>query len=72
MFIEVKVILGSGKPEFSNGILTIHTKEKPEKGQANRDVIRQVAKFYGVPTTDVRISQGLKSRHKILEISNQE
>ncbi len=68
MFLQVKVLSGSGKPEFSGEILIVHTTEKLEKGQANRDVVRQVAKFYKVSTNSVRISKGLKSRNKLLEI----
>ncbi len=69
MRVEVKVALGSGKPELKDGLLVIHTTAKLEKGQANRDVIQQVAKFYGMPSTSVRITSGFKSRKKVLEVS---
>lgn len=69
MLIKVKVVFSSGKPQFEGDTLIIHTTEKPEKGMANRDVINQVAKFYGIPGTSVSIKNGLKSRKKVLELS---
>lgn len=72
MKVEVKVVIGSGKPEFKDGILIIHTTEKLEKGLANRDIIQQVAKYYKVPSTEVRITNGLRSRKKVLEITRLE
>lgn len=69
MIISVKVIPGTGKPEISGEYLVIHTKEKFEKGLANRDIISQVARFYGVNQSDVRIKSGFTSRKKILEVA---
>lgn len=69
MRVEVKVVLGSGKAELKDGILVIHTTQKLEKGLANRDVILQVAKYYKVPSAQVRITAGLKSRRKVLEVT---
>lgn len=69
MRVEVRVRLGSGKPEFKDEILTVHTTEKLEKGLANRDVIQQIAKFYNVSSSEIRIVTGLKSRRKIIEIN---
>lgn len=64
----MKVVLSPGKPHFDGGILVVHTTERPEKGMANRDIIQQVAKFYGVRTDEVKIRKGLKSRRKLLEV----
>ena len=64
----MRVVLGSGEPEMKEGALVIHTTAKLEKGQANRDVVQQVAKFFGVQSGNVRIVKGFKSRRKTLEI----
>lgn len=68
MLVKVRVVFGQGRPKLEDGILAIHTSEKPEKGMANRDVVSQVARFYGVPASHVRIRSGLKSRNKLLEL----
>ncbi len=49
--------------------LVIHTSEKPEKGMANRDIISQVARIYGIAQTNVTIIRGLKSRRKVLQLA---
>ena len=69
MLIKIKVIFGSGEPSIHEGTLVVHTTEKPERGMANRDVIIQVAKFYGVPQTSVNIIRGQKSRRKVLQVA---
>jgi len=40
----------------------------PEKGAANRELIRKLAKYFGLSSSQVRIISGLKSRKKIIEI----
>lgn len=69
MLIKIKVIFGSGEPSMHEGTLVVHTTEKPERGMANRDVIIQVAKFYGVNQTSVNIIRGHKSRRKVLQVA---
>lgn len=71
MLLKIKVILGQGKPHYDGDILIIHTTEKPEKGMANRDIIRQVAALYHVSSGDVHIKSGLKSRKKVFEITGE-
>lgn len=68
LIVKVKVVFGKGVPRFLDGILVIHTDEKPENGRANRDIVNQVAKLYGIPAADVSIRGGLKSRRKVLEL----
>ena len=41
---------------------------KPEKGKANLELIRKLAKHFNVSSSQVSIISGLKSRRKIVEI----
>ena len=41
---------------------------KPERGKANRELIKKLAKHFDVPQSRVRIVSGLRSRNKIVEI----
>jgi len=41
---------------------------KPEKGKANLELIKKLAKHFKVPSSQIRIVSGLKSRRKIVEI----
>jgi uncharacterized protein (TIGR00251 family) len=41
---------------------------KPEKGKANTELIKKLAKHFNVPSSHVRIISGLKDRRKVVEI----
>ena len=41
---------------------------KPERGKANRELVRKLAKHFNVSTSQVRIISGLKSKRKNVEI----
>jgi len=41
---------------------------RPEKGKANTELVKKLAKHFDVPSSQVRIVFGLKSRRKIVEI----
>lgn len=68
MIVSVKVRPGTREPAEEGGVLIVHTAEKFERGLANRDVVKQVAAYYGVSTGDVVIRSGHTSRRKIIEI----
>ncbi|MCD6480029.1 DUF167 domain-containing protein [Candidatus Bathyarchaeota archaeon] len=48
--------------------IIVGVKSKPIGGKANRELIRKLAKHFGVSTSQVRIVSGLRSRDKIVEI----
>jgi uncharacterized protein (TIGR00251 family) len=52
----------------SGRVLRIQVREKPERGAANRAVLKLVAKEFGVNTEQVRIVKGVKSRRKVITI----
>ena len=46
----------------------VRVKEPPKEGKANRAVIRLLAKHFGVPEAQLRISRGFTSRNKVIQI----
>jgi hypothetical protein len=50
--------------------ITIGVKSKPVKGQANREIIKKLAKHFGVSPSCVSIKSGQKTKKKIVEISS--
>ena len=67
----VKVKAGAGRDlvgEAGEGSYLVFTKERPEKGRANRAVIRLLAKYLKKPQSALQIIKGLKSRQKIIEV----
>ena len=41
---------------------------KPERGKANLELIKKLAKHFNVSSSQVRIISGLRSRRKIVEV----
>lgn len=52
----------------SGNEITIGVKSKPVDGQANKEVIKKMAKHFGVSSGNITIRKGHKSRDKIIEI----
>lgn len=55
--------------ELADGNLKIWLKSPPVDGQANRELIKLLAKKYGVSKSQVSIAFGLTGKNKIIEIS---
>lgn len=53
-----------------DGRLRIKTTAPPVDGKANKDVIRQLAKAFGVPPSRVTLKSGASDRNKTFVISN--
>lgn len=49
--------------------IAIGIRAKPVKGKANEEIIKKLAKYFGVPSSKVRIVAGLRSKSKIVEIA---
>lgn len=50
--------------------MRIEVRKKAERGDANRAVIRLVAKEFGVNTEQVKIVRGVRGRRKLIKICN--
>jgi hypothetical protein len=58
----------SGIQGVSDSCLHVRTMAVPADGAANRDVIRQLARAFGVPKSNVTLLRGASSRHKLFRI----
>ena len=71
MKINVKVKPG-GKQEKIDEVdknnFVIWLKEKPDKGMANKGLIKLLKKYFKVPISNIQIQSGFKSRNKVVEI----
>ncbi|HEY4510507.1 MAG TPA: DUF167 domain-containing protein [Candidatus Paceibacterota bacterium] len=54
--------------ENSKDGFTVSVREKPERGEATRAVIRALAKYFRVQASNIRVVKGWKERNKIFEI----
>ena len=72
MYIQVKVMPRSRSTEFvermDDDTLKIRLKAVPEKGKANEELIRFLAKTLGIQKSDVVIVSGGTDTRKLLKI----
>jgi uncharacterized protein (TIGR00251 family) len=72
MLIRVKIFVNSNKQEIarkSENAFEIKVKAKPEMGEANREAIEILSKFFKIPETDIKLIKGRKTRNKIFRIN---
>lgn len=50
--------------------ITVGVRSKPVDGKANKEVVRKIAKHFGVQSSRVAIRSGHKSRDKIVQITD--
>ena len=73
MLIKVKVFPNSKKEEMikkSEDSFEVKVKAKPEKGMANKEVIRLLSVYFKIPESKIRLIKGFKERNKIFEIKD--
>ena len=68
MRYEVEVKFRKDFIEIDGNRIFIGLTSKPEKGEANRELLRKLAKHFKVSTSQIRIVYGLKSKNKVVEI----
>lgn len=54
--------------ELEDGTIKLDLKAIPEKGQANKELVRYLTKKFGVELEDVKIISGKNSRNKLVKI----
>jgi len=72
LIIEIKVVPNAGRQSWQidkNGILKCFLKSAPEKGKANKELVKFIARSLDVPQQEVEIIAGLSSRKKRIRIS---
>ncbi len=72
LIIDIKVIPQSGKQLFKldkSGRLTCYLKSAPERGLANKELIKLLAKSLKTSQADVEIIGGKTSRNKRIKVA---
>ncbi|MGI0087777.1 MAG: DUF167 domain-containing protein [Nitrosotalea sp.] len=57
--------------EVKDDKIEIGVTSKPQRGKANSEIIKKIAKHFGVSRSNVRLVSGEKSRNKIIEVTRQ-
>lgn len=68
MIYKVSVTFHKDFVELDNDKITIGITAKPEKGEANKEIIKKLAKYFDVSKSKVKIIAGEKSRKKLVEV----
>ena len=68
MIYKVHVEFSKEFLEIINDKISIGIKSKPVKGEANKEIIKKIAKYFKISTSLVEIKSGHKSSEKIIEI----
>jgi uncharacterized protein len=68
LIYKVHVKFSKESLEITNDEITIGIKTKPIKGEANKEIIKKIAKYFKISTALVQIKSGHKSSEKIIEI----
>ena len=70
MRYEVEVKFHKDFLRIEGNRIIVGLTSKPEKGKANLELIKKLAKHFKVSPSQIRIVAGLKSRRKIVEITD--
>ena len=66
---EVEVTFHRNFVQVEGDKILVGLTSKPEKGKANTELVKKLAKHFNVPSSHVSIVSGFKSRNKVVEIS---
>ena len=68
MRYKVEVFFHKDFIKVENNKIVVGLTSKPEKGRANLELIRKLAKHFNVSSSQIRIVSGMKSRRKVIEV----
>ncbi len=71
LLLRLKVIPNAGRNRIDGlraGELLVRLKAQPHKGEANRELLRFMAKSLGLPRSLLQIASGETSGHKLLRL----
>ena len=68
MKYRIKVKFHGDFIKIDGSSILIGLKSKPERGEANKELIKKITEHFKVHSSKVRILSGLKSKNKIVEI----
>ena len=70
-YINVRVIPRAKRTEIcellADGSYKIRIKESPEKGKANKALLKYLSKILGFPRSRIKIASGALSREKLIQ-----
>ena len=67
---EVNVEFNKEFLNIKENQITMGIKSKPIKGEANKEIIKKLAKHFRVSTSLIQIKSGHKSKQKIIQIQH--
>ncbi len=72
MLVKVRVVPRAKREEVvpEGEALVVRVREPPEGGKANRRVVELLAKYFGVPKSQVEIVRGHRSREKLVKVGD--
>ncbi|HJU14109.1 MAG TPA: DUF167 domain-containing protein [Candidatus Nitrosotalea sp.] len=69
MFYSVSVSFHRDFLEVKDDHIEIGVMARPQKGEANTEIIKKIANHFKVPKSSVRLVSGEKSRNKIVQVT---
>ena len=69
MIYKVHVKFSKNILKIINDEIVIGIKSKPIKGEANKEIIKKIARHFKISTALIQIKSGHKTSEKIIEIS---
>ena len=69
MKYDVEVTFHKDFVQVERDKILVGLTSKPERGKANTELIKKLAKHFNVPSSHVSIISGLKGRRKVVEIN---
>jgi len=72
VFLKIKAHPSSSKKKIviEEYSVDIYVNEPPDKGKANKAIIKFLSKSLSIPSTSVKIVSGLKSQTKLIKLKN--
>jgi uncharacterized protein (TIGR00251 family) len=73
MKLQIKVIPSSSKDCIAGWLedtLKVKVKAPPEKGKANKAIVKVIEKILDLPKGSIKITSGTTSSRKVIEIQN--
>jgi len=72
MIYKVSVTFHKDFIKVNNNEISVGIKSKPQKGEANRELIKKFSKHFDVSQSQVKIISGEKSSKKLIQIVTQD
>ncbi|MFA5230528.1 MAG: DUF167 domain-containing protein [Candidatus Paceibacterota bacterium] len=70
ILVDVKLKSKQSRVEkISEGHFVVKTTKEAKDNEANIDIIGQLSKYFKVPKSNIKISLGKTTKHKIVDIS---